>query len=231
MTSTREGSSRPIAASTDRRHAARGGGRLHGAHLRAIGVARAAIRTIAAVALAAAMVAAGAPASGMTAAPCPGTRFLVDAPLVPGTTLHRDAVVVDAAGDVSIASGCSAAHARVAHRASGSSVRAHWTTCGPLRSVRLTARIDDPACTTLTATFTARGTKRRRFTAPASVCGDGVLDPDAGEQCESAADCAGGTPCTGCVCGTAPATTTTGVAPTTTSTTRTTTTSTRTTTT
>ena len=183
------------------------------------------------MALAAAMVAAGAPASGMTAAPCPGTRFLVDAPLVPGTTLHRDAVVVDAAGDVSIASGCSAAHARVAHRASGSSVRAHWTTCGPLRSVRLTARIDDPACTTLTATFTARGTKRRRFTAPASVCGDGVLDPDAGEQCESAADCAGGTPCTGCVCGTAPATTTTGVAPTTTSTTRTTTTSTRTTTT
>jgi hypothetical protein len=153
------------------------------------------------VLIAAALVVGGAPAAARAAAPpCAGVRFLVDQALVPGGTQSFDAIVVDAAGDVTVASGCPATHARVSRRGGETALRVRWSRCGALRGVRLNAKLDAPTCTSLTATVTAYATKRRHVTGLASVCGDGRLDPDAGEQCETGVACAGGEPCTSCTC-------------------------------
>ena len=140
--------------------------------------------------------------AGTTASPpCAGVRFLVAPPLVAGDALSFDAVVIDAASGVTVASGCPTTPARVTSRRRTSTVRARWAACGTLHDVRLTAKLADATCTTLVGAFSAKGTKRRRFTATASVCGDGWLDVAAGEQCESAADCPGGEECVECTCG------------------------------
>ena len=130
-----------------------------------------------------------------------GVRFLVDSALVPGATLPFDAVVIDAAGDATIASGCGPAHVRAAKRGRLTTVRIRWGACGALRNVRLAAKADDPDCKTLIGTLSARGAKRQSFTAAASTCGDGRLDAAAGETCETSADCTDGDPCAGCSCG------------------------------
>ncbi len=154
-----------------------------------------------------AVLAAAAPAlAAAPPPPCPGVRFLVEPPLVPDSSVAVDAITVDEAGDVAIASGCPPVRARLSKRGRYTSVRGRWTTCGPLRSVRLNVKIDE-SCASLTGTMTARASRRRSFTAPASVCGDGWIDPDAGEQCEIDADCTD-TACTACVCGGAITTTT-----------------------
>jgi len=159
------------------------------------------IRAALAVWIAAALGVGGAPAAARAAAPpCAGVRFLVDQALVPGGTQSFDAIVVDAAGDVTVASGCPASHARVGRRDGEATIRVRWPRCGALRGVRLNARLDAPTCTTLTATMTAHATERRHVTGAASVCGDGRLDPDAGEQCETGVPCAGGEACTSCTC-------------------------------
>jgi len=139
--------------------------------------------------LALALVTANATASTTASPPCPGVRFLVTPPLVAGDPLPFAAIVIDAAGEVTVVSGCPATPARVTRHRPTSTVRARWAACGTLRDVRLTAKVADATCTTLVGAFSAKGTKRRRFTATASVCGDSWLDTAAGEQCESAADC------------------------------------------
>ncbi len=154
---------------------------------------------------------AAAPAGAAATPPCAGVRFLVDTPIVPGSALPFDAVTVDAAGDATADSGCPAAHARIGVRRGDDVVRVYWPACGELRSVRLSAKVDDPGCTTLTASVTAHGLRRRRFVARASTCGDGRVDGAAGETCEGDADCAPGVPCRSCAC--APATTTTSMRP------------------
>jgi serine/threonine-protein kinase len=185
-------------------------------HLRPTGVESSTIALL----LALGVVAAAAPAPAAAPPPCPDVRFLVDEPLVPGTALAFDAIVVDADGNASIASGCAPARARVSRRGTTGTIRVRWKACGELRSVRLTAKMDEVECATLTGTLTARSAKRRSFAGEASACGDGRLDPDGGEQCESAENC-GGTTCTGCACGTGSSSTSS--TSTTTSTTRTTT--------
>src|SRR6185369_17258519 len=107
--------------------------------------------------------------------------------------------------------------------------RARWTACGALREARLRARIDRASCSIVTGTFAARGAKRRHFEGTPSTCGDGRLDPAAGEQCETAADCLAGQTCSKCLCGTETSTATDGrkKKPTTTVTSSTTTSSTR----
>src|SRR6185436_3909512 len=123
----------------------------------------------------------------------PGVRFLVDPALVPDTSAPFDAIVIDSEG-ATISDGCTA-RARIGRRADRTSIRVRWATCGTLRAVRLNAKVDEPACTTMVGSFVARGTGRRHFTAPASTCGDGRLDAAAGEQCETSAPCADGEPC------------------------------------
>ena len=139
------------------------------------------------------------PAFAAQPPPCAGVRFLAVEPLVPGSGVSFDAVVVDAAGDVTIESGCAATRVRVGKRGETTTLRARWTRCGALRSVRLNAKVD-AACTTLGGTLVSRGKKALRFTAAPSTCGDGLLDTAAGESCETAADC-GGEACATCVCG------------------------------
>ncbi|HEV7734516.1 MAG TPA: hypothetical protein VGR62_20250 [Candidatus Binatia bacterium] len=140
---------------------------------------------------------------------CPGVRFLVEAPLVPGVALPFDAIAIDDAGQVSIDSGCAAVAPRTSRRGTVRTIRARWTACGSLRSVRLTVKVDEAGCDRITGTFSGRGIRRVQIAAPASACGDGTVDPAAGEACERDPDCAGGEACTVCQCGAPPVSTTT----------------------
>lgn len=168
--------------------------------------------------LAFALVAAPAPASSaVTPPPCPGVRFLVEPPLIPGSALPFDSIVVDDAGNVTIASGCAATPARFARRSRFTTVRARWAACGELTLVRLSAKVEAD-CTALDGTLSARRTKRQRFTATASACGDGRIDVDASEECETTTDCASNESCEACLCGATPASTTSTTRPSTTTT-------------
>src|SRR5947199_7469612 len=153
------------------------------------------------VLLALALVAAAPPATAVASPPCPGIRFLVAPALVPRTQLPFDAIVIDADGMTTITNGCPPVPAHVRRRGGRSTLRARWHACGALRSVRMRAIVDDASCASLIGTFSARTTKRRRFQAPRSTCGDGRLDAGGGEQCETLADCAEGQACGACVCG------------------------------
>ena len=141
------------------------------------------------------------PATAVASPPCPGIRFLVAPALVPRTELPFDAIVIDADGMATITSGCPPVPAHVRRRGGRSTLQARWHACGALRSVRMRAIVDDVSCASLIGTFSARATKRRRFQAPRSTCGDGRLDAEGGEQCETVADCAEGQACDACVCG------------------------------
>jgi serine/threonine-protein kinase len=188
----------------------RAASRSHAVHVRAAAVGLSTIRAWRAAVLGLALVAAGAPAGAVAPpAPCRGVRFLVDEVLVPGTPLVFDAVVIDDDGNVSIESGCPPARARVGRRGRLTTVRVRWAACGDVRGARLTGKVDANECPLLDASFVARGLRRQRFAAPASICGDGLVDAGAGEECETAADCDGTDPCAACLCGDEPPLTTT----------------------
>lgn len=181
-----------------------------GGELRPTSAETTTLRTATALRFAIALVAAAASVDAAVLPPaCPGTRFLVGQPLVPGVALPFDAIAIDAVGRVAVDSGCASVDPRTSRRGTVRTIRARWTTCGPLRSVRLSVRVDETTCSASTGTFTGRGTRRTRVDAPASVCGDGTLDVAAGEQCETVADCGGDQSCVACRCGTAPSSTTT----------------------
>jgi Subtilase family len=119
--------------------------------------------------------------------PCTGSRFLLpaEAPLITGAAaVALDAVVLDEAGRISIASGCPAVRAKLKPGRKRTLVRARWKkgACAGLRGkARLVGKLD-ATCTTLTGTLRAKK-YRKRFTARLSTCGDGVLDRDGGERC------------------------------------------------
>jgi hypothetical protein len=140
--------------------------------------------------------------------PCPGVRFLVDQPLLPGTALPFDVIVLDENANVGIASGCLPARARVGRRGRLTTVRVRWAECGEVRAARLSGKLDASDCAALDATFTARGLRRQRFAAPASACGDGLVDSGGGEDCETHADCDGAETCAACLCTNGPSSTT-----------------------
>lgn len=186
------------------RQGARGGA------LRPTSAETTALRTATALRFAIALVAAAASAGAAVLPPaCPGTRFLVGQPLVPGVALPFDAIAIDDAGRMAVDSGCASVDPRTSRRGMVRTIRARWTTCGPLRSVRLSVKVDETTCDALTGTFIGRGTRRTRVDAAASVCGDGTLDVAAGEQCETVVDCGGEQSCVACRCGSAPSSTTT----------------------
>ena len=116
--------------------------------------------------------------------PCPGGRFLVaQGALVQGaTTLQTDAIAVEGV-TISIASGCPAVPGVVHATPKGTILSAKWPTCGVLRGVKLKALIVSQ-CTTIRGTLKARHHRPIPFVAKRSVCGDGILDPGNGEQCE-----------------------------------------------
>src|SRR5262245_58065887 len=152
------------------------------------------LRVTAAAALAAAVVPSARPAAaGVGVTGCFAlNRFLIpDSPLLLGP-LGEAGVIVLEGPRMSIAT---CAPVRIT-KAGGRHLRAVWRTCtGIAGGVRLRATVA-PDCKTLVGTIVARKANvRERFSARLSYCGDGVLDPDGGEQCELGVACGPGTHC------------------------------------
>jgi len=167
----------------------------------------------AAAAVAALVLALGSPAVGakVRKPPCPDGRFLVSgAALMAGDTIpvHQPIALLD--HTAAIGEGCRPVACTIASTRQGTRVRAVWHGClGLAGPVRLRARFD-AGCTMLTGTlFMPRGRPRqRRFTAIRSSCGDGIVDPGSGEQCESDTQCGAGAGCdVQCRCTVTPTTT------------------------
>jgi glucose/arabinose dehydrogenase len=134
-----------------------------------------------------------------------------------------DAYVIEIGDTIAIPNGCPAVPLRQRVTRRGTKVNVVLRDCSGLTGpVRLKARID-PTCLTMRGVWRSRKDHLRiEFTANRSVCGDGLVDEEGGEQCDAAL-CSGGATCESCVCvGTS--TTSTTVTTTTTSTTGTTTT-------
>jgi len=137
--------------------------------------------------------------------PCPEGRFLLPAGtvLVPGgPPVDLDAVIVDESAKtpaIGIASGCDPGPGSLKATKKGTVVKGHWAACGTAVNVKLAARIET-GCVTMTGTVKAKRQKKRAFTAVRSTCGDGVVDPGAGEQCEAEVDDCPDLPCENCLC-------------------------------
>jgi hypothetical protein len=103
---------------------------------------------------------------------------------------------------VEIGTACPEAPARIKGTAKGTRVRVRWPLCeGLTGTVKLRAKTD-VACGVLSGKLIAKKSKlRREFTAMRSICGNGVVDTVAGEQCEDAIDCTPPASCSGtCLC-------------------------------
>lgn len=129
------------------------------------------------VALLSALLASVVVAEPAGAKPCKSGRFLVKH----GGTRYFDAVTL-AGGRVSIDRMCAPARGKF-HGGRKTSVAAKWRACEAYRNARLTAKIRD--CRDMKGKLRARRPKlKMNFGATRSVCGDGVVDVDGGEDCE-----------------------------------------------
>jgi hypothetical protein len=136
------------------------------------------VRWAPALVLAAAVVASAAPRPPR----CPGRYLVPD-----GTPLGpRAAIVIDEAGAVGIAGLCPPAAKALRGRAR---IRVRWSRCTALRAVRLGAVVAG-SCARLDGRLRVGRSKRIAFTAPRSICGDGLRD--VGEECDGAAGCGAG---------------------------------------
>jgi hypothetical protein len=128
------------------------------------------------------------PSSGAARRPvCPDGRFVQATPIVPGSPGGAFDAVVIADGQISIESGCEPTRARLRGLRTGDTrVRARWRESGTLRKVRLNGTIiaDGEPCGLLQGALRARRTQGIPIAAPRSRCGDGIVDPGAGETCE-----------------------------------------------
>src|SRR5262245_44187403 len=141
-----------------------------------------------------------APAGG--ASPCDGIGFMLAAPIVSGDTIDSHGPVRLAGSKVSFGTFCTPVRVHADRHGRTFALRARWKHCDGLRGVvRLSAHVDT-ACTALTGTLRApRSDLRAPFTATASRCGDGLIDPERGEQCETGTGgCPVGNTCRECVC-------------------------------
>jgi hypothetical protein len=104
---------------------------------------------------------------------------------------------------------CGQTKAKLKGTAAGTVVKATWKKCGTLKKVVTTATIA-PGCATMQGTIKAKKVAAAAFTASLSTgCGDGIVDPGLGEECEDDAGCAAGEECRACACVATPTTTTT----------------------
>ena len=152
--------------------------------------------------------------------PCPGGRYIVSgAALVTGDSNGLIEPVV-IGNQISIGNACNPVRAKLKVVKQGTSVMAAWPSCAGLKGkVKLKGTLDT-TCASLNGTLTAKKSKlKETFVANLTRCGDGVVDPGNGEQCDGGA-CAGGAGCTAeCTCLPAATTTTTAASITTTTTT------------
>jgi hypothetical protein len=152
------------------------------------------------------------------APPCAGD-FVAPIQLLP-LAGGRAIVAVDN-GRVAIGGTCPATKAHIKTTRHATSLRAAWpegACTGAPGRVRLRATIT-AACSLLTGTLVV-GRSHEALRGGPSVCGDGITDPDIGEQCDGSG-CGPGSFCAKCRCVpiASPTTTTTAPATTTTSTT------------
>jgi hypothetical protein len=165
-------------------------------------------------------------ALALTDGDCLASRYLVNGDaLVVGDTAPHEPVTISR-GFVSIGNACAPTPARYRFLRSGILVQAVWKSCTGLRgTVKFSATIA-PGCATVTGRVKARKSHmNKQFDAVLSVCGDGIVDQDAGEQCDGGG-CDAGDTCTACQCVPLPTTSTTSTTSTTTTTTESTTTTT-----
>ena len=141
------------------------------------------------VSIAALALAVATPVMAKKPSPCPGGRFLVaGGALVAGDSAAPHEPIVVGTTTVSVGEVCPPVTGKLTATRRGTTVKAAWRGCvGLAGPVHLKATFD-ATCTVLTGTVVARrgSPKRRPFTARRSVCGDGVVDPGAGEQCDGA---------------------------------------------
>ena len=117
--------------------------------------------------------------------PCPSGRYLiVGEPLVAGeNTPTTDGLQVGTLVAIDELCGPVAPKSLQGHRNGVTEVHAKWPTCNRLAGkVRLDGRLID-GCTRLKGTLKAHKFKRR-FEAMLSRCGDRIVDPAAGEECD-----------------------------------------------
>lgn len=131
---------------------------------------------------------------------CPGGRFLAGGPLLDGAA-GNEPVVID--GTLfSIGAVCPPVGGKLKPAPGKVKVKAAWKACAGLAGkVRLVGALA-PDCVVLSGTVKARKASiNKSFAARRSTCGDGVLDRDAGEQCDGGVSCGTGERCApDCVC-------------------------------
>ncbi len=152
--------------------------------------------------------------------PCPGGRYIVTGPpLVAGDSSDQIEPVV-IGPQISIGNACNPVRAKLKATRQGTTlVMAVWPSCVGLKGrVKLKGTLDT-TCMDLNGKLIAKKSKLKQpFVAHLTRCGDGIVDPGSGEECDGSA-CDDGAGCTvACACMPAVTTTTT-VTPTTTTTT------------
>jgi parallel beta-helix repeat protein len=131
---------------------------------------------------------------------CPDQRYLVQgSPVMTGDASPESIVISHRR--ISLGSACPVTHVRLRATKRGTRVKATWPSCKGVRGrTRLTATIGQ-TCETMSGTFESiRSRAKANFSANHSICGDGVVDRGAGEQCDSGAGCQADQRCDNTVC-------------------------------
>src|SRR6185503_11040464 len=119
---------------------------------------------------------------------CPDGRFVQNTHILPGSADGAFDTVKIENGQVSIESGCEATKVHLKGKKDGTTrVHAKWKTCGTLKKVRLIANIvadGDVSCAKLTGSVRAKKNDPFPVDATRTRCGDGVVDPAEGEECD-----------------------------------------------
>ncbi|HEV7733571.1 MAG TPA: DUF3105 domain-containing protein [Candidatus Binatia bacterium] len=132
-------------------------------------------------------------------APCPARRYVVTAGadrLAGGS--GEPVVLALAENSIAVVGGCSPAKQRLRTKRHGTKLSLRWPSCGDLAGMRLRGALDE-SCQTMLGKVRARRAGAVQFAAVPSLCGDGIVDAGAGEECDGAT-CAGGEECGSCRC-------------------------------
>ena len=132
--------------------------------------------------------------------PCPDRRYLVrGSPVLPGDSALEPIVI--RGRQISFGRVCPVTNGKLRTTARGTKVNATWRSCTGLHGkVKLTATIE-PACESMSGTVKGVRSKiHATFSARHSTCGDGIVDPGAGEECDSGAGCPPAQRCNAATC-------------------------------
>jgi hypothetical protein len=150
----------------------------------------------------------GGSAPAATGPACPGDRFAVverSAAALIGSTPQAEILVVQglttSTPQVAISTGCSPVRARLKKAKGGVVLKASWpkTGCAGEKKVGMKATIS--AGCEITGILKKSKQKPIKFKATPSTCGDRVVDPARGEECEPGLGCGVGGLCVGaCRC-------------------------------